>query len=90
LRAHGFTGKVAVTAHRARDAEALRREGADLVLMPFVDAANECPDVIVMGTICRSGVEGLLIGNTAETVLDHADCSLMTLKPPGFVSPISL
>jgi nucleotide-binding universal stress UspA family protein len=53
-------------------------------------AADEHPDAIVMGTMCRGGVEGLLIGNTAETVLDHVDCSIMTLKPRGFVSPVHL
>lgn len=45
-------------------------------------------DVVVMGTMCRSGVEGWLIGNTAETVLDHAECSVLALKPSGFASPI--
>lgn len=45
-------------------------------------------DVVVLGTVCRSGIEGLLIGNTAETVLDQIDCSVVALKPPGFVSPI--
>jgi universal stress protein E len=51
-------------------------------------AAREAIDVIVMGTLCRTGVEGLLIGNTAETVLDHATCSIVALKPDGFVSPV--
>lgn len=50
-------------------------------------AAGESIDVIVMGTLCRTGLEGLLIGNTAETVLDHADCSILALKPRAFVPP---
>ncbi|MGF1462435.1 MAG: universal stress protein, partial [Maricaulaceae bacterium] len=60
----------------ARDAipEHARRVGADL---------------LVMGTIARTGVPGLLIGNTAEDVLHRADCSVLTVKPPGYVSPIS-
>jgi len=45
-------------------------------------------DVIVMGTVCRTGVAGMLIGNTAEAVLDQVSCSLLTLKPRGFVSPV--
>ena len=53
-------------------------------------AASESIDLIVMGTLCRSGLGGLLIGNTAETVLDHANCSIVALKPPGFVSPVHL
>jgi nucleotide-binding universal stress UspA family protein len=53
-------------------------------------AASESIDVIVMGTLCRSGLGGLLIGNTAETVLDHAACSIVALKWRGFVSPVQL
>jgi nucleotide-binding universal stress UspA family protein len=44
-------------------------------------ALAESIDLIVMGTVSRSGVPGLLIGNTAETVLDQIECSLLTLKP---------
>lgn len=46
-------------------------------------------DVVAMGTVCRTGIGGLLIGNTAETVLDHVDCSIAALKPNGFRSPIA-
>jgi len=46
-------------------------------------------DVVVLGTVCRTGIQGLLIGNTAETVLDQINCSVMALKPRGFVSPIA-
>lgn len=53
-------------------------------------AARESIDIIVMGTLCRSGLGGFLIGNTAETVLDHADCSIVALKPQGFVTPVYL
>jgi nucleotide-binding universal stress UspA family protein len=45
-------------------------------------------ELIVMGTVCRTGVPGLLIGNTAETLLQLVDCSVLTVKPPGFVSPV--
>lgn len=41
LRAAGFSGIVAVTAVHARDAQRLARAGADLVLEPFADAAEE-------------------------------------------------
>ena len=46
--------------------------------------------VIVMGTVCRVGVPGLFIGNTAERVLRHVSCSVLTVKPDGFVSPVTL
>jgi universal stress protein E len=41
-------------------------------------------DLLVMGTISRSGIPGFLIGNTAERVLNEVDCSVLTLKPEGF------
>jgi nucleotide-binding universal stress UspA family protein len=45
-------------------------------------------DLIVMGTVSRAGVSGLLIGNTAEKVLHQVDCSVLTVKPEGFISPV--
>jgi len=40
-----------------------------------------------MGTVCRTGIAGFLIGNTAENVLNDVDCSVLTVKPEGFASP---
>ena len=53
---------------------------------------NGCfdPDLVVMGTIARGGVAGLLVGNTAERLLGRLDCSLLTIKPADFVCPVSL
>jgi nucleotide-binding universal stress UspA family protein len=47
-------------------------------------------DVVVMGTLSRAGVPGFLIGNTAESVLSQLDCSVLTVKPAGFQSPITV
>jgi len=47
------------------------------------------PDIVVMGTVARTGLPGLLIGNTAEFVLSRISCSVMTLKPKGFITPVS-
>jgi nucleotide-binding universal stress UspA family protein len=44
--------------------------------------------LVVMGTISRSGLSGAVIGNTAETVFKHVDCSVLAIKPEGFVSPV--
>ena len=46
-------------------------------------------DLLVMGTVCRTGVPGFFIGNTAEQVLDTVDCSVLVVKPEGFVSPVA-
>lgn len=47
-------------------------------------------DLIVMGTVCRTGLPGFIIGNTAELVLRQIECAILTLKPEGFVTPIRL
>lgn len=56
-----------------------------------IDAAVRrlTPDLLVMGTLSRTGIVGLLVGNTAERLLPRVDCSLLTLKPAGFVSPVT-
>lgn len=46
-------------------------------------------DILVMGTVARTGITGFIIGNTAENILQELDCSLLALKPAGFVSPIA-
>ncbi|HWG43555.1 MAG TPA: universal stress protein [Gemmataceae bacterium] len=47
-------------------------------------------DLLVMGTIGRSGIPGVMIGNTAERILPDLTCSLLAVKPAGFVSPVRL
>lgn len=47
-------------------------------------------DLLVMGTVCRTGIPGFFIGNTAEKVLDEVNCSVLTVKPHDFVTPITL
>lgn len=44
--------------------------------------------VLVMGTLARAGISGVIIGNTAEKVLDGVDASVLAVKPPGFISPV--
>ncbi len=44
LRQQGFRGRVAVAASGRAEAEAFEREGADLVLVPYSDAAKEAAD----------------------------------------------
>jgi nucleotide-binding universal stress UspA family protein len=46
--------------------------------------------LIVMGTVSRTGVAGLLIGNAAERILRQVNCSVLTVKPDGFVTPVRL
>lgn len=44
-------------------------------------------DLVVMGTIARSGLTGLVMGNTAERVLQRLRGSVLAIKPAGFTSP---
>jgi universal stress protein E len=47
-------------------------------------------DLVVMGTVARTGIPGLFMGNTAETILNQLNCSVLAIKPPGFVTPVTL
>jgi len=47
-------------------------------------------DLVVMGTIARTGISGLFMGNTAESILNQLDCSVLAVKPEGFVTPVTL
>jgi nucleotide-binding universal stress UspA family protein len=47
-------------------------------------------DMVVMGTVVRTGIPGFIMGNTAETILNQIDCSVLAIKPSGFVTPITL
>lgn len=47
-------------------------------------------DMLVMGSIARTGIPGFIIGNTAEDVLNRVECSVVIVKPPGYVSPVKV
>ena len=53
-------------------------------------ATKKRMELVVMGTVSRKGLPGVLIGNTAEKVLDSLGCSVLTVKPDGFVSPVTV
>jgi len=46
-------------------------------------------DILVMGTVARTGIPGFFIGNTAENVLRKLTCTLLAIKPMGFASPVA-
>lgn len=45
-------------------------------------------DLLVMGTVARTGIPGLLMGNTAESLVEQIKCGLLTIKPDEFGSPV--
>ncbi|MDA1016396.1 MAG: universal stress protein [Planctomycetota bacterium] len=80
-----------LTQHGVSDANAtihLLKGGAGYVIPELVKDIQA--DLVVMGTVCRTGVPGLLIGNTAERILNGVDASVLALKPDDFVSPVAL
>lgn len=64
----------------------LLRGDAAQQLTEFVNANGF--DVLVMGTVARAGISGLLIGNTAESLLNRVECSVVAIKPADFKTPI--
>lgn len=62
------------------------RGNAEQAIPAFVK--DEKMDILVMGTVARTGIPGFIIGNTAENIVQNLSCSLMALKPKGFVSPV--
>ena len=43
---------------------------------------------VVMGTVARTGIPGLIMGNTAEDILHQLRCDVVALKPKGFICPV--
>jgi len=47
-------------------------------------------ELVIMGTVARTGVPGFFIGNTAEKTLGALDCSVMAIKPAAFETPVTV
>lgn len=65
----------------------VRERGQASEIIPSFVTENNI-DIIVMGTVGRTGIPGFFIGNTAENVLQKISCSMLAAKPDGFVSPV--
>jgi universal stress protein E len=61
---------------------------ADEAIHGFLD--EYAIDLLIMGTIGRGGIAGVTIGNTAERLLPEVPCSVLAVKPPDFICPVSL
>ncbi len=66
-------------------------EGAEVTLHvgnPSDEIVNHChqkkTDLLVMGAVSRSTISRLLIGNTAERIIDSLSCDILVVKPPHF------
>jgi nucleotide-binding universal stress UspA family protein len=67
---------------------AFLEHGDPVIIIPQLVAEHKI-DLLVMGTVARTGVPGLLMGNTAESLVEQIDCGLLTIKPADFGSPVS-
>ena len=47
-------------------------------------------DLVILGTVARRGLIGLIFGNTAEALLDELSCSVLVIKPPGFKTEVQM
>ncbi len=45
---------------------------------------KEKADLVVLGTRGRTGVRSLLMGTTAEKIVNHSPCSVLAIKPKDF------
>jgi nucleotide-binding universal stress UspA family protein len=98
--AEAYVNEVIATRRAALDA--LVREVADegIRLVPrLVRGAPETvieqegramrADLVVMGTVARTGLGGVFIGNTAENIINSLGLPVLAVKPDGFVSPLA-
>ncbi len=54
------------------------------------EAANKLDaELVVLGTVGRTGLSAAFIGNTAEHVIDRLNCDVLALKPDGYISPLA-
>lgn len=66
--------------------EALTKEnihlcaGAPDIVIPQIAKQIDAA-VCVIGTVARTGISGVLIGNTAESILDDLTCDILIIKP---------
>lgn len=63
-------------------------EGLPEDVIPDV-AARLNSELVVIGTVGRTGLSAALVGNTAEHVIDSLNCDVLALKPDGYKSPLA-
>jgi universal stress protein E len=58
----------------------------DVAIQHFIEAHQI--HLLIMGTITRGGIRGIMIGDTAERLLHKVSCSVLAVKPPDFICPV--
>ncbi|MEP7243762.1 MAG: universal stress protein [Gammaproteobacteria bacterium] len=94
LAAASLSNATKAFAHSLRSLKTLRRarrhlvEGLPLDAIPQV-AQKLGSAIVVMGAISRSGLKRVLIGNTAEQVINSLGCDILVVKPARFVTHVA-
>ncbi|MDP2634820.1 MAG: universal stress protein UspE [Pseudoalteromonas sp.] len=73
--------------HQIAHQDCAIEEGLPEDVIPDV-AARLNSELVVIGTVGRTGLSAALVGNTAEHVIDSLNCDVLALKPDGYVSPL--
>jgi nucleotide-binding universal stress UspA family protein len=53
-------------------------------------AARHRINLVVMGSTYSLGLAGIFLGSVAEQVIGQLECSILTAKPKGFVTPVKV
>ncbi|MEM7488480.1 MAG: universal stress protein [Pseudomonadota bacterium] len=100
LKAQGYVNRVLDTRRRALDEllRPVRAAGGPEIVPHLVRGRTEAviaaqaaaldADIVVIGTVARTGLSGVIIGNTAENILNSLDRSVVAVKPGAFVCPL--
>ncbi len=72
----GKAAKCVVKVHIA-DSDGL----ADHAILQFIH--DHAIDLLVLGSVAREGLAGVLLGNSAERLLPEVPCSVLAVKAPG-------
>lgn len=88
VRDNARTALQALCGEHADEWKILLTEHDVVDVLPEMEKQGDA-DLVVMGSVSRSGVAGLIIGNSAEKLLDKLNSSLLVLKPEGWSTPVN-
>lgn len=64
-------------------------EGAPTEVIPDL-AERMNADLVVLGTVHRTGLRRALMGSTAESLIGNIECDVLVVKPEGFVQDLRI
>lgn len=86
---HDLARAVAALGPKRTGVDSLLMEGEPHEVLPGY-AESHSIDLVIMGTVARTGLAGFVMGNTAERILSRLRGSVLAIKPADFVSPVRL